>query len=621
MLVRNSGIAEADIIFIEISLKHDWAFDLSTTSNDKYYFPHTHQPAEELDYTKFWEFQNNIKWPGDEVCALTEAMKKKLEPHKDPPPAATTCNKCKASIHKNNPMRCTECKVKYCSLKCLRLDAEEHKKTCGKSSEEKSKESTSNKKKMSVLQNLGNSCYINSTVQCLKHTSQLLQYIISGNYKKDIHSKSSEVISRFAELICELNEFNKCSLPYEFKKACEQKNSQFKGNSQSDAQEFLCFLIDCLNDDLKKSEDQSFIMDLFRSYFKSTIRCTICGNRSTKLEPYIFWSLPIDKCRELTVIYSTESGHIYKIECGNYEGLSVKEFKERVHKELLLKNSILIKMNETGNMCLLEDGMIFSDFYRAPFPILLGCESSDCILTIFEKVNKFCVLMPSVLTLKQNIIKIFELYADKKLEEKDLFVDEPLYSDDVKLMEDAKPPADGSLYKKVVFKSPTYELSEILSFLPKRKISEYTNEPNNIQYFISRFVKEEKLDGENKLMCEHCKASTPIYKNIEFSQFGKTLIIHLKRFKIISADKREKIDTNVDFPLEMTLNSDQSKQVNFRLYAVLNHIGSMESGHYTAYCRDLLDMDKWREFDDNRVKDVSKIQSDKAYVLFYECIS
>ena len=250
-----------------------------------------------------------------------------------------------------------------------------------------------------------------------------------------------------------------------------------------------------------------------------------------------------------------------------------------------------------------------------------------------------------VYQIKASIIKIFELYTEKKLSEADITeepcIEQPLEANlecineklegqsmiDGKKEEIKKPEDKQSIVydvakygiKAVLLKS-TYELAEISSFIPRKKIMELTVEPSSLQYFISKFVKEERLDGENKLLCEFCKYSTPIFKRIEFSQFGKVLIIHLKRFKIVNKDKREKIDTNVEFPHQLTLKTDTNVTSNFRLFAVLNHIGNMESGHYTAYCRDITELEKWREFDDNRVKDVTNIQSDKAYVLFYECL-
>lgn len=37
------------------------------------------------------------------------------------------------------------------------------------------------------LANLGNTCYMNSSLQCLAHILPLMEYFISGRYKKDVN--------------------------------------------------------------------------------------------------------------------------------------------------------------------------------------------------------------------------------------------------------------------------------------------------------------------------------------------------------------------------------------------------------------------------------------------------
>ena len=56
----------------------------------------------------------------------------------------------------------------------------------------------------------------------------------------------------------------------------------------------------------------------------------------------------------------------------------------------------------------------------------------------------------------------------------------------------------------------------------------------------------------------------------------------------------------------------------YDLYAVSNHYGSLNGGHYTAFCQNPVHK-KWFEFDDT---DVTKVEPQNtvtkaAYVLFY----
>ena len=46
------------------------------------------------------------------------------------------------------------------------------------------------------------------------------------------------------------------------------------------------------------------------------------------------------------------------------------------------------------------------------------------------------------------------------------------------------------------------------------------------------------------------------------------------------------------------------EQIIYELYGVVNHYGTMGGGHYTAYCKNFLN-NKWYEFDDSRVSEVS----------------
>jgi uncharacterized UBP type Zn finger protein len=46
------------------------------------------------------------------------------------------------------------------------------------------------------------------------------------------------------------------------------------------------------------------------------------------------------------------------------------------------------------------------------------------------------------------------------------------------------------------------------------------------------------------------------------------------------------MNTLVDFPINSLVLEDDSGMKNYRLFATINHEGSMQnSGHYTAHCR------------------------------------
>ena len=57
------------------------------------------------------------------------------------------------------------------------------------------------------------------------------------------------------------------------------------------------------------------------------------------------------------------------------------------------------------------------------------------------------------------------------------------------------------------------------------------------------------------------------------------------------------------------------------MYGVANHIGDINGGHYTAYCKNP-DTERWHEFNDSTVTSVSesKVCSTQAYMLFYTSV-
>lgn len=76
--------------------------------------------------------------------------------------------------------------------------------------------------------------------------------------------------------------------------------------------------------------------------------------------------------------------------------------------------------------------------------------------------------------------------------------------------------------------------------------------------------------------------------------------------------------------LDLTKISNDIKPIknNYNLYATVNHTGSLGGGHYIAHCKGLLD-GKWYYFNDDTVGYVnnpSEIIDSSAYILFYEQI-
>lgn len=133
------------------------------------------------------------------------------------------------------------------------------------------------------------------------------------------------------------------------------------------------------------------------------------------------------------------------------------------------------------------------------------------------------------------------------------------------------------------------------------------------------------MSGESKWKCPKCKEYRDATKKIDIWKLPPLLVIHLKRFKYHGL-WRDKITTNVDYPIDnlnldkyILGNDSKSKQNNYNLYAISNHSGTLDGGHYTAMCRHF-EHDRWFKFDDTDVKEInstSSLKSPLSYILFY----
>lgn len=124
---------------------------------------------------------------------------------------------------------------------------------------------------LSGIHNLGNTCYMNSVLQCLAHIDTVVEYFALGKYRLDLkHRKTifrnrkienigkGKLTEQFAELLKSLWTFEYSKeLCQDFKDAVSKHGEQYRGTSQQDAQEFLLWLLDFLHEDLGRGRGWS----------------------------------------------------------------------------------------------------------------------------------------------------------------------------------------------------------------------------------------------------------------------------------------------------------------------------------------------------------------------------
>ena len=178
------------------------------------------------------------------------------------------------------------------------------------------------------IQNIGNTCYMASMLQCLNSTQVLTDIFLKDDFKLDLNKDNvlghgGKIALSYAKLIRDIHSnLYSIVVPDEFKQMIGEFQNQFCGSQQQDSQEFMMVLLDGLHEDLNRIKKKPFVtkieskgrpdniiaIESWRRYLlrndsiildkcfgllKSHVTCAGCGNESVTFEPYSSLSLPI----------------------------------------------------------------------------------------------------------------------------------------------------------------------------------------------------------------------------------------------------------------------------------------------------------------------------------------
>ncbi|XP_051889107.1 ubiquitin carboxyl-terminal hydrolase 36 isoform X2 [Pristis pectinata] len=152
------------------------------------------------------------------------------------------------------------------------------------------------------LHNLGNTCFLNSTIQCLTYTPPLANYLLSKEHSKTCTQAGFCMICIMQNhLIQAFANSGNAIKPLSFIRELKKIARHFRFGNQEDAHEFLRYTIDamqkaCLNSCTKldrQTQATSLVHQIFGGYLRSRVKCSVCKSVSDTYDPYLDIALEI----------------------------------------------------------------------------------------------------------------------------------------------------------------------------------------------------------------------------------------------------------------------------------------------------------------------------------------
>ena len=442
------------------------------------------------------------------------------------------------------------------------------------------------------LDNIGSTCYMNATLQCLCQIEEFASYFKYDKYineaiKKCKKENKDSLTASFKILIDKIWPDEAMNVqsdkrhfpPNEFKDKISAMNPLFQGAQANDAKDLVNFIIMTLHEELNHGDDvdnfvpqnislygdqrqrtfqaffyqdyqrtfRSKISELFYAISETQTKCLICKNSQYSFQAYFFLVFPLEEVRKHAIN---------------------KIYQNNMNQMMMNMNNFNMMNPNFNHMQMNNIGMGFNPQFNNPNN-LMGFNNNFG----FSNNNNFNAMMP----MNNN----FQM-MNQNMQFNNMNMNNP-------------------------------------------NMIKLKNLDNNIVTIMDCFEYNQKVDmfeGSNQIYCTNCRQTANANYFTSLTTAPKILILLLNRGTGIQFKVKLEFTEILDISNYV---SQKGNGVKYQLIGVITHFGpSGQSGHFIAHCKSPIN-NEWYTYNDSIVSKIENFQKNvidlgMPYLLFYKRI-